>query len=179
MLYPVLSGPDLKSTIITLNDDLNTANISAATRMKLRDEIKAMEERQLQADKKAAAAKQAALIEEGCKLASDADSAGAAVLVLRFDAMGVDAKMATKVLKEEMQKTANKTAIACLSTDGKKVLCMVSVPKELSSKAKAGDVVKAVMPTLGGKGGGKPDFAQGQGTATEKIDQAIDQVADQ
>jgi|EP01047_Picozoa_sp_COSAG01_P023636 alanyl-tRNA synthetase len=55
---------------------------------------------------------------------------------------------------------------------------MVSVPKPLTSKLKAGDVVKAVMPTLGGKGGGKPNFAQGQGSKEEAVDAAVTQATD-
>lgn len=38
---------------------------------------------------------------------------------------------------------------------------LVSVSKDLSSKIKAGDLLKEIASHLGGKGGGRPDFAQG------------------
>ncbi len=38
---------------------------------------------------------------------------------------------------------------------------IVSVTKELSSQVKAGDIIKSLSQKYGGKGGGRPDFAQG------------------
>ena len=46
------SGPALKATLKTLNDDLNAADVSAATRMEVREKSKALEARQLDLDKK-------------------------------------------------------------------------------------------------------------------------------
>lgn len=172
------SGEALKSTLKTLLDDVNKAkDISASTTMKLREDISNLEKRQLEIDKAAAATKLVALIEEGGKLASDAATAKAAVLIVRMDALGGDAKVANKVAAE-MQKVASSTVIAILSSSGSKVLCMVSVPKAMQAKAKAGDVVKAVMPTLGGKGGGKPALAQGQGSNVAAIGEAQTKIAE-
>jgi alanyl-tRNA synthetase len=42
---------------------------------------------------------------------------------------------------------------------------LVAVTKDLSSRIKAGDVVKAASLAMGGSGGGRPDFAQGGGRA--------------
>ena len=36
----------------------------------------------------------------------------------------------------------------------------------------AGDIVKAAAPTIGGRGGGKPDLAQGSGTDAEGLEAA-------
>ena len=41
---------------------------------------------------------------------------------------------------------------------------------------KAGDLIKNYAPIVGGKGGGKPDFAQGGGKDSGKIDEMIAQV---
>ncbi|MEH6382061.1 MAG: DHHA1 domain-containing protein, partial [Dietzia cercidiphylli] len=38
---------------------------------------------------------------------------------------------------------------------------------------RAGDLVKAVAPALGARGGGKPDMAQGAGTDPSGIDAAV------
>ena len=41
---------------------------------------------------------------------------------------------------------------------------------------KAGDLVKTIAEPLGGRGGGKPDMAQGAGTNPDGIDAAISQL---
>ena len=38
---------------------------------------------------------------------------------------------------------------------------------------KAGDLVKAIAPALGARGGGKPDMAQGAGSDPSGIDAAV------
>ena len=38
---------------------------------------------------------------------------------------------------------------------------LVSVSKDLAGKIKAGDILKELAAVMGGKGGGRPDFAQG------------------
>ena len=40
----------------------------------------------------------------------------------------------------------------------------------------AGKIVRAVAERVGGRGGGRPDFAQGGGTAPEKLPEAMRQV---
>ena len=41
---------------------------------------------------------------------------------------------------------------------------------------KAGDLVKEVAPLVGGRGGGKPDLAQGAGTDPAGIDAALTRI---
>ena len=43
---------------------------------------------------------------------------------------------------------------------------------------KAGDIIKAIAPICGGKGGGKPDSAMGGGTEPSKVDDALAAVDD-
>jgi alanyl-tRNA synthetase len=41
---------------------------------------------------------------------------------------------------------------------------------------KAGDLVREVAAVVGGKGGGRPDFAQAGGSQPEKLDEAIEKL---
>ena len=43
---------------------------------------------------------------------------------------------------------------------------------------KAGDIIKAIAPIAGGKGGGKPDSAMGGGSDLMKLDDALAAVDD-
>ncbi|XGC81300.1 alanine--tRNA ligase [Bdellovibrio bacteriovorus] len=53
---------------------------------------------------------------------------------------------------------------------------IVSVSKELSSEVKAGDLLKEVAGLMGGKGGGRPDFAQGAAPNRASLPQAFEKV---
>jgi alanyl-tRNA synthetase len=61
------------------------------------------------------------------------------------------------------------------SSDGS-VSLVASVPKTLTSKLAAGKIIQQVAPTVGGKGGGRPESARGAGKDSSKIEQALDQV---
>lgn len=54
-----------------------------------------------------------------------------------------------------------------------KVLAYAGVPDAVVAKLKASDWVNAVLAVLGGKGGGKPTTAQGQGTNLDQVDAAL------
>jgi alanyl-tRNA synthetase (EC 6.1.1.7) len=61
-----------------------------------------------------------------------------------------------------------------------KVQLMVGVTKDLTREYRAGDLVKAILSQIGGRGGGRPDFAQGGGQADlATFKQAIDEVVNQ
>ncbi|HEX6279201.1 MAG TPA: alanine--tRNA ligase [Pyrinomonadaceae bacterium] len=51
---------------------------------------------------------------------------------------------------------------------------IVRVSDDLTSKVKAGNVIKEIVPIVGGKGGGRPDMAEGGGSEPEKLSEAID-----
>ncbi len=48
-----------------------------------------------------------------------------------------------------------------------KAALAVSVPKELAGRFHAGNLTKAILPLIDGRGGGKPDLAQGGGKSAE------------
>lgn len=55
-----------------------------------------------------------------------------------------------------------------------KVGIIVRVSDDLTAKVKAGNVIKEIVPIVGGKGGGRPDMAEGGGSEPEKLAEAID-----
>ena len=59
----------------------------------------------------------------------------------------------------------NGVVIVLIKSEDGKASAAVGVTKDLVGKIKAGDVMKFVAEQLGGKGGGRPDFAQGGGAA--------------
>ena len=59
-------------------------------------------------------------------------------------------------------------------TDGKAAL-VVTVTRDLTDRVHAGQLVKALAPTVGGRGGGRPDFAQAGGRQVERLDEIVQQ----
>ena len=62
--------------------------------------------------------------------------------------------------------------LAC-TTEGK-VQVVVAVTSDLTSRVKAGQIVKEIAPIVGGAGGGRPDFAEAGGKLPDKIDAMLD-----
>lgn len=51
-----------------------------------------------------------------------------------------------------------------------------AVSNDFTGRIQAGNIIKTIAPIIGGKGGGKPDFARGGGKSPEKIDKALAKV---
>ncbi|MGZ2415881.1 alanyl-tRNA synthetase [Staphylococcus caledonicus] len=76
-------------------------------------------------------------------------------------------------------KSKQQDAIIILASDvGGKVSLIASVPKTLTEYIKAGDIIKNMAPIVGGKGGGRPDMAQGGGTEPENISESLRFIKD-
>ena len=58
--------------------------------------------------------------------------------------------------------------------DDTKASIIVRVSKDLTDRVKAGNVIKEIAPIVGGRGGGKPDIAEGGGNEPDKLTDAID-----
>jgi alanyl-tRNA synthetase len=58
------------------------------------------------------------------------------------------------------------------SLDGR-VALIAAIPKELTTQFQANKLIQEIAPIVGGKGGGRPDNAQGAGKDVAKIDEAL------
>ncbi len=58
------------------------------------------------------------------------------------------------------------------SSEGR-VAMIASVPKDLTTQFQANKLIQEIAPIVGGKGGGRPDNAQGAGKDPSKIDEAL------
>ena len=76
-------------------------------------------------------------------------------------------------------KSKQQDAIIILASEvNGKVSLIATVPKEYTSQIKAGDIIKNMAPVVGGKGGGRPDMAQGGGTEPENITNSLRFIKD-
>lgn len=99
---------------------------------------------------------------------------------LKFLAAEVEVPNA-KAIRETMDDFKSKlqdTVIVLISNVDGKVSLVATVPKAFTDKVKAGDIIKNMAPIVGGKGGGRPDMAQGGGTQPENITEALRFIKD-
>jgi len=118
------------------------------------------------------------------KLASSAGgdlTAGAVevegIKVLAANVEGADAKSLRDTLDQCKNKLGSGVILLSAITDDKVALA-AGVTSDLTSRVKAGDLMREMAQRLGGKGGGRPDMAQGGGTDVAALAEVLKSVPD-
>lgn len=75
--------------------------------------------------------------------------------------VGTNDRDALSEIADRIKNKMQSGVVVLLGEDAEANPLVVSVSKDVVGKVKAGDVVKALCTSFGGKGGGRPDFAQG------------------
>ncbi len=88
---------------------------------------------------------------------------------------GQDAKGLRALLDNLKDRIGSGIIVLASGEEGKVSLC-VGVTKDLTGRAKAGDIVKQLAPIVGGGGGGRPDMAQAGGKDVSKLPEVIAQA---
>ena len=125
-------------------------------------------------EKALAASKQQLLTGGTTDVSADVtDIDGIKVLATRMD--GADAK----TLRDAVDRFKDKLQSAVIvlgSVENGKVRLAAGVTKNNIDRIRAGDVIKSVAEQIGGKGGGRPDFAQAGGSNPDGLDAALASV---
>jgi len=103
-------------------------------------------------------------------LAQARDINGVKVLAARLD--GADAK----TLRDTLDQLKNKLGSGVVllgSVEAGKVVLAAGVTKDLTGRFKAGELLGKAAAAVGGKGGGRPDMAQGGGTNPDGLPAAL------
>lgn len=108
---------------------------------------------------------------QGGDLTSQAkDVNGIKVLAAQIE--GADAKSLRDAVDQLKGKLGSSVIVLATVQDGKVVL-VAGVSADLLTRMKAGDIAGAVAAQVGGKGGGRADFAQAGGTQPENLGKAL------
>lgn len=86
-----------------------------------------------------------------------------------------------KALREAVDQLKNKlgtAAIVLTAVKDEKITIIAGVTKDITDKIRAGDLVGHVASQVGGKGGGRPDMAQGGGNEPQNLAAALASVTD-
>jgi alanyl-tRNA synthetase len=90
---------------------------------------------------------------------------------------GVSAKDLRDVADKLKDKLGSAVIVLAVVSDDK-VSLVAGVTKDLTGQYQAGKILNHVAQQVGGKGGGRPDMAQGGGTQPENIESALSSVKD-
>jgi alanyl-tRNA synthetase len=101
----------------------------------------------------------------------------AGVKVLAANVDGADAKSLRDTLDQCKNKLGSGVILLSAITDDKVALA-AGVTSDLTSRVKAGDLMREMAQRLGGKGGGRPDMAQGGGTDVAGLPEMLKSVPD-
>ncbi len=153
------------------------AALVRGSRDELKDKVREQLERARQLEREVRALKDRLASGRGVDLAAGAiDVQGVKVVATKVD--GADAgalRNAVDQLKDRL-----KSAVVVLASveNAAKVVLVVGVTADQTSRIKAGELAGAVAAQVGGRGGGRADFAQAGGSKPEALDAALESVAE-
>jgi len=121
----------------------------------------------------------AKLLEKTLKAAQQREAAGRAKEILATAANDTivanlgEADADYTMAVSDALKGSFKGVVVLGSSGGGNVALVATVSPDFQSKVQAGKIISAIAPMVGGKGGGKPDFARGGGKDAGKLDAAL------
>ncbi len=169
-----LPDQDLAAELAAINAEIEKTPLPSSRRADLRSQLAGLQERAKAAEKNASKLREQAAAQMARQIAQSAQTAGDEFIVTTIE-VGDDRnalQAAVKAVRDECVRSA----VMLYSTDpAGKVTVMASVPDGLIARGlKAGDWIREACTVMGGKGGGKPDNAQGGASDSTKLKQSID-----
>lgn len=168
-----LSGEDLKSEQAELATQIDELTLPASRKAELRAELGGLAEAIKRAEKAAAADRAKDAARQASVLADSAESAQEPYCITTIE-LGSDRGALQAAMKTITDRVPRKAVMLLSPDEGSgKVAVVATVPEDLQGRLKAGDWVRHTVGVMGGKGGGKPDSAQGAGSDLGKVREAV------
>lgn len=103
------------------------------------------------------------------------DIDGIKVIASRIDGMD---KQDIRALADNLKEKLGSCVLVLASVKDKDAVLLAMVTNDLTERIKAGNVLKKVSAFAGGRGGGRPEMAEGGTKNIEKLDSALEKVYD-
>jgi len=150
------------------------AGLLGGTTLDVADKLRGLLDRQKRLEREVETHKAKAASGATADLAGQAvDIGGIKVLAARLE--GLDAKALRDAMDRLRQQLGDAAIVLAGASDGKAAL-VAGVSGAANGRVKAGDLVAFVAGRIGGKGGGRPDMAQGGGTDGPELRQVLAEV---
>ncbi|MBI1824954.1 MAG: hypothetical protein HY287_10940 [Planctomycetes bacterium] len=166
-------GGSLAKSLADFQERFADAQIPLRTRRQIQSVLADVQKLLKEQEKQAAASSGDAVINAAKALFESAQTIGGVTVVVgEVPAANADA------LRAAIDWIRNKTtasAVLLATVEDGKVTLVAGMSKAVVEKGlKAGDLIKEICPLVGGKGGGRPDMAQGGGTDASGLANALD-----
>ncbi|GMI38648.1 hypothetical protein TrCOL_g12779 [Triparma columacea] len=138
-----------------LRKDLDASVISAPLKATLRSRLEKLQKKVVELNKAKAGEKL-----NRCLTVVRENVVGKVVHAERF--VGIEGKGAVKIAETVKKTNPECCFFGVIETDDGKVMAFASIPDDKTGDVSANDWLKEVLGKFGGRGGGKPGFAQGQ-----------------
>jgi alanyl-tRNA synthetase len=149
----------------------DVAGMLRGSRDDVDEKVRELVERSRKLEKEVQQLKSKLATGQGGDLTSQAKNVdGIQVLAAQID--GADAKSLRAAVDQLKSKLGSSVIVLATVQDGKVVL-VAGVSADLLTRMKAGDIAGAVAAQVGGRGGGRADFAQAGGTQPENLGRAL------
>ena len=99
------------------------------------------------------------------------------IKVLATSLEGIEPKN-LRDMADQLKNKLGTAALVLATVEGKKISLVAGVTKDATDRIQAGELVNFVATQVGGKGGGRPDMAQGGGNEPDSLGQALASVVD-
>jgi alanyl-tRNA synthetase len=162
-------------------EELGKSKIPAWRKLALREAMEPVQKDILEAGKNRGKNQEKEAEEFGPKVVEELAQSKSSLYVHIMN-VGGNNDVLSKTAKHIAEKSEHPVAVALLSVDDAKkgkerVICVAQVHATLVEKGlKANEWASAIAAVLGGKGGGRPNVAQGSGPAFEKVQAAFEEA---
>jgi alanyl-tRNA synthetase len=152
----------------------DVATLLRSGRDEVDDKVRELIDRSRRLEKEVQQLKSKLASGHGGDLAAQAvDVAGAKVLAAQID--GADAKSLRDAVDQLKSRLGSSVIVLATVQEGK-VILVAGVSADLTGRIKAGEVAASVASQVGGRGGGRADFAQAGGTLPDQLPAALSGV---
>ncbi|MCH7700526.1 MAG: hypothetical protein IID37_02445 [Planctomycetes bacterium] len=168
-------GDDLAEWLPTFQKNLDEAVIPVVKRHQIRDALVELQKIVKQRGKKQDAAAGGAVMEVVATLLESAEEVGGVTIVVG-EVPQAPADQVRGAIDWVRQKCDASAVLLAMAGEGRVTLLAGMSKKAVERGLKAGDLIREIAPIVGGKGGGKPDLAQGGGKDPSKVPDALDRA---
>ncbi len=162
----------LPRRIVEVNTVMSQTELPLVEKQRMREDLAKLQEKAKKLQKQAAKAGAADIMARVDEVLAAAQRLGPTSLIAAD--LGEATADQLRAACDSLRARAGSAAVLLAARQDDRVLLLAAMTEDVVRKGvKAGDLIREIAPLVGGKGGGRPDMAQGGGTEVGKVAEAV------